>query len=72
MGGKSMYLFTTTGRKRGQKRTTPVILVETDAGVLARLSIGPRRCGFTTCALNQRSTSDAAIAPTSSVPRRLS
>ncbi len=29
VGGKSAYLLTTTGRKTGQKRTTPVILVET-------------------------------------------
>jgi len=32
MGGKSTYLLTTTGRKTGEKRTTPVILVETDTG----------------------------------------
>ena len=31
VGGKSTYLLTTTGRKTGEKRTTPVILVETDA-----------------------------------------
>jgi len=31
VGGKSTYLLTTTGRKTGQKRTTPVILVETEA-----------------------------------------
>jgi deazaflavin-dependent oxidoreductase (nitroreductase family) len=31
IGGKSTYLLTTTGRRTGQKRTTPVILVETDA-----------------------------------------
>lgn len=31
IGAKSTYLLTTTGRKTGQKRTTPVILVETDA-----------------------------------------
>lgn len=30
VGGKSTYLLTTTGRRSGQKRTTPVILVETD------------------------------------------
>jgi deazaflavin-dependent oxidoreductase (nitroreductase family) len=30
-GAKSSYLLTTTGRRTGQKRTTPVILVETDA-----------------------------------------
>ncbi len=30
MGGKSTYLLTTTGRKTGQQRTTPVILVEND------------------------------------------
>src|SRR6266571_4079529 len=29
LGGKSAYLLTTTGRKTRQKRTTPVILVET-------------------------------------------
>ncbi|MEO8108240.1 MAG: nitroreductase family deazaflavin-dependent oxidoreductase [Actinomycetes bacterium] len=28
VGGKSSYLLTTTGRKSGQRRTTPVILVE--------------------------------------------
>jgi deazaflavin-dependent oxidoreductase (nitroreductase family) len=28
IGGKSTYLLTTTGRKTGQQRTTPVILVE--------------------------------------------
>jgi len=32
MGGKLMYLLSTTGRRTGQKRTTPVILLETDAG----------------------------------------
>lgn len=32
IGGKSNYLLTTTGRKTGQKRTTPVILVESEAG----------------------------------------
>ena len=31
IGAKSTYLLTTTGRKSGQKRTTPVILVESDA-----------------------------------------
>lgn len=31
IGGKTTYLLTTTGRKTGQQRTTPVILVETDA-----------------------------------------
>jgi deazaflavin-dependent oxidoreductase (nitroreductase family) len=31
IGGKSTYLLTTTGRRTSQKRTTPVILVETDA-----------------------------------------
>jgi deazaflavin-dependent oxidoreductase (nitroreductase family) len=30
IGAKSSYLLTTTGRKTGQPRTTPVILVETD------------------------------------------
>lgn len=30
IGGKSGYLLTTTGRKSGEKRTTPVVLVETD------------------------------------------
>jgi len=30
IGGKSTYLLTTTGRKTGQQRTTPVILVEND------------------------------------------
>jgi deazaflavin-dependent oxidoreductase (nitroreductase family) len=30
VGSKSNYLLTTTGRRTGQKRTTPVILVETD------------------------------------------
>lgn len=29
IGSKSAYLLTTTGRKSGQQRTTPVILVET-------------------------------------------
>ncbi len=29
IGGKSTYLLTTVGRRTGQKRTTPVILVET-------------------------------------------
>ena len=28
IGGKSCYLLTTTGRRTGQKRTTPVTLVE--------------------------------------------
>ena len=28
IGGKSTYLLTTTGRRTGQQRTTPVILVE--------------------------------------------
>ncbi len=32
IGGRSTYLLTTTGRKTGEKRTTPVILVETDTG----------------------------------------
>jgi len=31
IGGKSTYLLTTTGRRTGQQRTTPVILIE-DAG----------------------------------------
>jgi deazaflavin-dependent oxidoreductase (nitroreductase family) len=31
IGGKSSYLLTTTGRKTGQKRTTPVTLVEIGA-----------------------------------------
>ncbi len=31
IGGKSCYLLTTTGRKTGQKRTTPVTLVEIGA-----------------------------------------
>jgi deazaflavin-dependent oxidoreductase (nitroreductase family) len=31
IGGKSTYLLVTTGRRTGQKRTTPVILVETEA-----------------------------------------
>ena len=31
IGGRSTYLLTTTGRKSGQPRTTPVILVESDA-----------------------------------------
>jgi deazaflavin-dependent oxidoreductase (nitroreductase family) len=31
IGGKSTYLLTTTGRRTGQPRTTPVILVENDA-----------------------------------------
>ena len=30
IGGKSTYLLTTTGRRTGQQRTTPVILVEND------------------------------------------
>jgi deazaflavin-dependent oxidoreductase (nitroreductase family) len=30
VGGKSTYLLTTTGRRTGQQRTTPVILVEND------------------------------------------
>jgi len=30
IGGKSTYLLTTTGRRSGQERTTPVMLVETD------------------------------------------
>ncbi len=30
IGPKSSYLMTTTGRKTGQPRTTPVILVEAD------------------------------------------
>ena len=30
IGGKSTYLLTTTGRRTGQQRTTPVILVEDD------------------------------------------
>jgi deazaflavin-dependent oxidoreductase (nitroreductase family) len=29
IGGKSTYLLTTTGRRTGEKRTTPVILAET-------------------------------------------
>jgi hypothetical protein len=31
IGGRSTYLLTTMGRNTGQKRTTPVILVETGA-----------------------------------------
>ena len=31
IGGRSTYLLTTTGRKTGQERTTPVTLVETNA-----------------------------------------
>jgi len=31
IGGKSTYLLTTTGRRTGEKRTTPVILVEAGA-----------------------------------------
>jgi deazaflavin-dependent oxidoreductase (nitroreductase family) len=31
LGGKSNYLLTTTGRKSGEHRTTPVILVESEA-----------------------------------------
>jgi len=30
VGGKSTYLLTTTGRRTGQPRTTPVVLVEND------------------------------------------
>jgi len=30
IGGKSTYLLTTTGRRTGQQRTTPVVLVEND------------------------------------------
>ena len=30
IGGKSTYLLTTTGRRSGQQKTTPVILVESD------------------------------------------
>lgn len=30
IGGKTTYLLTTTGRRTGQQRTTPVILVRTD------------------------------------------
>jgi len=30
IGGKSTYLLTTTGRRTGQTRTTPVVLVEND------------------------------------------
>ena len=30
IGGKSTYLLTTTGRRTGQQRATPVILVESD------------------------------------------
>ena len=30
IGGKSTYLLSTTGRRTGQQRTTPVILVEND------------------------------------------
>jgi deazaflavin-dependent oxidoreductase (nitroreductase family) len=30
IGGRSTYLLTTTGRRTGQQRTTPVILVEED------------------------------------------
>jgi deazaflavin-dependent oxidoreductase (nitroreductase family) len=30
IGGKSTYLLTTTGRRTGQQRTTPVILIEND------------------------------------------
>jgi deazaflavin-dependent oxidoreductase (nitroreductase family) len=32
VGGKSAYLLTTTGRKSGLQRTTPVLLVETGDG----------------------------------------
>lgn len=32
IGGKSTYELTTTGRSTGQQRTTPVTLVESDAG----------------------------------------
>ena len=31
IGGKSTYLLTTTGRRTGEKRTTPVVLVEADS-----------------------------------------
>ena len=31
VGGKSTYILTTTGRRTGQERTTPVILVENNA-----------------------------------------
>ncbi|MHB1772566.1 MAG: nitroreductase family deazaflavin-dependent oxidoreductase [Acidimicrobiales bacterium] len=30
LGGKSSYLLTTTGRRTGEKRTTPVIVIEVD------------------------------------------
>jgi len=30
LGGKSTHLLTTTGRRTGQQRTTPVVLVEND------------------------------------------
>lgn len=38
IGGKSTYLLTTTGRRTGQERTTPVIVIE-DAG--ARWLVSP-------------------------------
>jgi hypothetical protein len=38
VGGRSYYLLTTTGRTSGQKRTTPVILVQ---GGLERWLVSP-------------------------------
>ena len=37
IGGKSTYLLTTIGRRTGQERTTPVILVENDGITMAWL-----------------------------------
>ena len=53
IGGKSTYLLTTTGRGTGQKRTTPVTLVETDAegGWCHHMERWP---GCTTCEPSRR------------------
>jgi hypothetical protein len=53
VGAKSTYLLTTTGRRTHQKRTTPVVPVETEEGrwLVSRIERWP---GFTMCALCPR------------------
>lgn len=45
-GGRSSYLLTTTGRRSGQERTTPVILVETEGQRMARVALQGRGVGL--------------------------
>jgi deazaflavin-dependent oxidoreductase (nitroreductase family) len=56
VGSKSSYLLTTTGRKSGLKRTTPVILVETDGG---RWLVSPY--GTTGWVQNVRATPEVSV-----------